>query len=287
MSKYGSTQELHARIGEKLEKLKTGKLAIHEFEGLLDESRELYERLLILRYKAFENYVSGNQLPVSVEVEAKGELPESIHEGADEASCQSNINVLDIPHHAEQVIVDNNEPTIEFALFGESSLDESPSFSRASDIEKTDEKPVHKDEDIREFPIEQPVSPIIAESKPEIAITSTRVEVRVEEHKFQSKGSLLDQLSTGPQSNRLADQLKKSRIESIASTLTLNDRIRFSKNLFNGNSETFNAAVQLFDAQKSMMESMEVLREYSERFRWDQDDKTTMDFYELVERRHA
>jgi hypothetical protein len=69
--------------------------------------------------------------------------------------------------------------------------------------------------------------------------------------------------------------------------LTLNDRIRFAKNLFAGNADVFNSAVQLLDSQKSLMDALQLLGEYSERYQWNQEDKITMDFYELVERRYA
>jgi len=287
MSKFGSTRELHARIGASIDKLSSTKLEIQEFEVLLDEARELYERLLILRFKAFENHVSGKPLPVAIEVEESPTDRLEVVQEISDTSSQIEEPVKHVPHDAEQLIVDNNEPSIEFALFGETTIEEAPSLSTEKLVEKNHEEPASQEIVIPEVPTEEVVTPVVVQSRPELSVTTTRVEVRVEEHKIQGGGSLLDQLSTGSQSNRLADQLKKSRIESIASTLTLNDRIRFSKNLFGGNSETFNAAVQLFDAQKSMMEAMELLRDYSERFHWDQDDKTTMDFYELVERRHA
>jgi hypothetical protein len=288
MSKFGSTQELHKRIGESLDRLKSGALEIQEFESLLAEARELYERLLILRFKAFENHISGTPLPATLDEKEKEENSSVIIDTVDDTAGQTGEQIKHIiPSDIEQLIIDDQEPAIEFALFGETSVDETPSFSIDHDNDKLEDTLATHEEQIVELTAEDIVTPDVPEFKAEISVTTTRVEVRVEEQKIQAGGSLHDQFSSGSQSNRLADQLKKSRIQSIASTLTLNDRIRFSKNLFNGNSETFNAAVQLFDAQKSMMESMELLREYSERFHWDQDDKTTMDFYELVERRHA
>ena len=73
----------------------------------------------------------------------------------------------------------------------------------------------------------------------------------------------------------------------MVSVLTLNDRIRFTKNLFDANSDTFNAAIQLLDAQKSVAEARDLLGQYASRYEWDLEDNNTIDFYEFVERRYA
>ena len=85
----------------------------------------------------------------------------------------------------------------------------------------------------------------------------------------------------------MADQLKRTRIESIVAVLTLNDKIRFTKNLFDSNSDTFNAAIQLLDAQKSVIEARDLLSQYATRYEWDMEDKNTIDFFEFIERRYA
>jgi hypothetical protein len=81
--------------------------------------------------------------------------------------------------------------------------------------------------------------------------------------------------------------LKKSKIESIVSALTLNDKIRFTKNLFDGNADTFNAAMQLLDAQKSISEARDLLEQYASRYEWNREDSNTVDFQEFIERRYA
>jgi hypothetical protein len=285
MSKFGSTQELHARIGKSLEKLKSSKLEIQEFEGLLNEARELYERLLILRYKAFENYVSGNPLPESLSDEDANRVVVEEVENKSE-SQKEELETISSTRDSEQLIVDLEEPDIEFALFGEIAEQSiEPIFSHNESLDDSDEPKMQAEDDNSLVQSDH-----LAPNIPNAFETNTNPSVldnQKDEQKANSGGSLLDQFATGSQTNRLSDQLKKSRIQAIASALTLNDRIRFSKNLFGGNSETFNAAVQLFDAQKSMMEAMELLKDYSERFHWNQDEQVTMDFYELVERRHA
>lgn len=281
MSKFGSTQELYTRIGSQLEKINKQLVGVEEFEALLNDARELYERAIVLRYKAFEKYKSGEK-SMAQDVEQIVVVEPPIQEVQPEIELVEEPQNHGVPTDVEQLIIPEEEPGFEFALFGEiPTKDEVQSEETVTDF--VPESIVSKPEVIIPEVIEKeeantPVSGI--------DVTTKIVEVRVEETTV-SGGSLLERLSSSSQSSRLADQLKKSRIPSIPAYLTLNDRIRFAKNLFTGNADVFNAAVQLLDSQKSLMDAMQLLGEYSERYQWNQDDKNTMDFYELVERRYA
>lgn len=281
MSKFGSTQELYTRIGSQLEKINKQLVGVEEFEALLNDARELYERAIVLRYKAFEKYKSGEK-SMAQDIEQIVVVEPPIQEVQPEIELVEEPQNHGVPTDAEQLIIPEEEPGFEFALFGEiPTKEEVQSEETVTDF--VPESIVSKTEVIIPEVIEK------EEANPPVSgidVTTKIVEVRVEETTVSS-GSLLERLSSSSQSSRLADQLKKSRIPSIPAYLTLNDRIRFAKNLFTGNADVFNAAVQLLDSQKSLMDAMQLLGEYSERYQWNQDDKNTMDFYELVERRYA
>ena len=256
MSTFGSNLELHEKIGDSLNRLSKSELSVQELEDLLACSREFYERILVLRYKAFEKQVHGDTV-----------IPASIQED-------------EVLPAKEEVIVPDEPPAIEFALFGEIS-DEVPikmeePLSIKEPIANSAEIIVDKPAVFESPKIENTVSPSVEESKPQVI-----------PQQAPTGSSLLDKLASNNTSNRLGDQLKKSHIESILSVLTLNDKIRFTKNLFDGNSDTFNAAIQLLDAQKSLTEAKDLLNQYSSRYEWNSEDKNTLDFYEFVERRYA
>ncbi len=244
MSTFGSNLDLHNNIGQALDKLNSGELSISDLDALVGNSRELYERMVILRYKAFENQVHGAKTTTIPVIEYK---PEPIK---------------------EDIVVPDEPPAIEFALFGE--------------------MPERTNETTEKQPI---IENMVEETK--VVIQPTTQEVNIQENKpsvnqTSTGTSLLDKLATNSNSSgRLGDQLKKSRIESIPGALTLNDKIRFTKNLFDGNSETFNAAIQLLDAQKSMLEAKDLITQYASRYEWNMEDKNALDFYEFVERRYA
>jgi hypothetical protein len=249
MSTFGSNLELHEKIGKALEKITKGELSIHELENLSELSRELYERIVVLRYKAFES-----------EIKVVAPQAEAVVEPV-----------------KEELIIPDEPPAIEFALFGE-----------IQDVTREE-----KEENVQTVITEEETSPNVAST---VIVQTTQIEIekiaedsqqRISGVQASSGSSLLDKLSTSSSSNRLADQLKRTRIESIVAVLTLNDKIRFTKNLFDSNSDTFNAAIQLLDAQKSVNEARDLLSQYALRYEWDMEDKNTIDFYEIIERRYA
>jgi hypothetical protein len=252
MSTFGSNLELHNSIGKALEKLTNGDLTIHELENLSELSRELYDRVTILKYKAYETQVKANEPFVS-------KIQEEIQEPK------------------EELIVPDEPPAIEFALFGE--IQDEPALDSSVNVH------IEQEKQEEEISIESTV--FVQTTQVEIETKQDETQKSVSFVQTTAGSSLLDQLSNSSGANRLADQLKKSRIESILAVLTLNDKIRFTKNLFDSNSDTFNAAIQLLDAQKSILEARDLLSQYAARYEWNLEDKNTIDFYEFVERRYA
>lgn len=67
---YRNIPELLATLQERAEKLSNGSLPAEELNVMLNETRELYERLIVLQYKAFENEVKQNEAPTAIEEES-------------------------------------------------------------------------------------------------------------------------------------------------------------------------------------------------------------------------
>jgi hypothetical protein len=64
--KFKRMQELAAELSDRLDKLESGQLTKSQLEDLAEHSRELYERLIVLRFKAYDNEVKPNEPSVSV-----------------------------------------------------------------------------------------------------------------------------------------------------------------------------------------------------------------------------
>jgi hypothetical protein len=82
---YMTIQAIAAELGMKAALMEKGQLNTGQIDELTELSKELYERMIVLRYKAFEAMVNPPSLPpVIAETES---LPEIVHEPEPEAAA--------------------------------------------------------------------------------------------------------------------------------------------------------------------------------------------------------
>jgi hypothetical protein len=94
MSKFGSKEELLKSIEAIFNQMHSGKLSMDDLESLVEQTRELNERALILRYKAYEEQVFGeakmNMEVISETMEEEIALPSKMNEVSDEFLTSDN-----------------------------------------------------------------------------------------------------------------------------------------------------------------------------------------------------
>lgn len=257
MSVFGSNEELVDKIKSQISTLKSSALEPREFETLLENTRELYERMLILRYKAFEQH-TGKQEETQTPIEPESSAPEQ-----KEVEKEIIIPQVETPEK-------ETEP-FTFSLFEEIEEEQTKAENTENTVSETSE--VESDS--------QPEEQVTGDSRqPETFLTN---QSPVSESAKEPE-SLLERLSEQSNSNRLADKLKLTRIDSLGSTFTLNDRIRFSQGLFSGNNEAFRNAVQELDSSASRDIAIGLLKKYEAEYSWDMESKDVEHFYEFVER---
>jgi hypothetical protein len=77
--KFTGIPELLDELNKGLGKLNQGALSVQELEGLTEVSRELHERLIIIRYKAYTNEASDESSAITVAAEpAEQNLPKEV-----------------------------------------------------------------------------------------------------------------------------------------------------------------------------------------------------------------
>jgi len=254
MSVFGSNEELVDKIKSQISTLKSSALEPREFETLLENTRELYERMLILRYKAFEQH-TGKQEETQTPIEPESSAPEQ-----KEVEEEIIIPQVETPEK-------ETEP-FTFSLFEEIEEEQTKAKNTVSETSEVESD-------------SQPEEQITGDSRqPETFLTN---QSPVSESAKEPE-SLLERLSEQSNSNRLADKLKLTRIDSLGSTFTLNDRIRFSQGLFSGNNEAFRNAVQELDSSASRDIAIGLLKKYEAEYSWDMESKDVEHFYEFVER---
>lgn len=249
MSVFGTNEELIEKISSELKRLKQESMTASELDALVGDARELYERLIVLRYKAFEQTVKKSEIP-----------QETVEQSV---PVQPTVEVKNEP---TEPAVEEPETDMGFAF----ELFEEPVTEAPQEPEV-------------QFAPPAPEPPKVEETvQPELVLGEQPVKQPTE---AQSPSSLLEKLSEQHNQNRLADKLKLSPISSLKSTFTLNDRIRFSQGLFSGDSEQFRQAVDALDACPSLEAAKKQVTAYANTHGWDMESKDVEHFYEFIERR--
>ena len=100
----------------------------------------------------------------------------------------------------------------------------------------------------------------------------------------KNKPSLNDMLSNMKSNKNLASILKDGPIVNLKSAIKLNDRIWYIKELFGGNSVTYEKTIDSINNSNNLDEALNYL---VANFNWDQSKKSTITFLELIFRRFA
>jgi hypothetical protein len=291
---------MKSKVNELVEgvtKIENGTISLTELEITVDVARDLYEKLLIIRHKVYEQSIL--------------EKPSYDFSLMDEVEDSSDI-ISETPSNGEEntvIEMELREPETETlssntVYFSENQapIEESLFDSEPSVLE------IHSDllENESEF-----VSP---EVNSEINITDS-VELSVElevvfddelvEDTFTndiSNQNPVDVISENKLSETSSNWLVKlramedqassdfamSKLDSLIGSFGLNERLQFINELFDGSSEAFSEAVKILDARTGMDSAREKIAEFAESNNWnDADSETVGDFVAKIKRRYA
>lgn len=271
--------EMHAA----LEKMHAGILNREELDQLVENSREFYERCVIVRYKAYEKDIFG-EIPVSVPV-IEVSAPEPIVE----------IPAMDIELEKE-AIDDLSEDEVDDVLNFESEVLFEPEVAHTPETE-TEQGAI-------EFSL---FDDVIDHATTEISNEEEAVEhvsissVTTEEFGVKEEHVIMEQVSIQPTEegnaafvkrftptdSSLSAQLNMNRLDTLIGSFGLNERLNFINGLFGGSSEAFSEAVKELDAQHSKDEALIKASAYAAQYAWDLDDETVEEFVIKLKRRHA
>ncbi len=233
-----------------VDKLENGDLTVNDLVELEHITREMHEKSIILKYKAFERHVKG----------------EVVEEDAAEV---------------EEVSTEEENTEIEFAIFDEADAKEEEEvetpvfepFAAEPEIsieDKTEEKEqvlppvVEKEEVIEE----------IEEEKVEESVT-----VNSSDQSFWEKLNIED--------NSLGSQFGNAKIDTLIGAFGLNQKLRYINDLFDGSSELFSDAVKLLDTQSDLGAAQVKVGELAAEHAWDPEEESVAEFVSFVNRRYA
>lgn len=121
---------------------------------------------------------------------------------------------------------------------------------------------------------------------PEPELVSVEVEkknISLNDRHFGASKTLNEQVLT---TNTLSDSHSKTRIGSIRSAISLNQRFLFINNLFGGDVQSFTLALDELEASASFDNAREkMLKKYRPKYNWDIASPEAEEFFDLLKRR--
>ena len=289
MSKFGSKEEILSSIQALFENIQSGSLTADEMESLVELTRELHERALILRYKSYEEKIFGIA-PTKVEVQIE-ETFEEIEEATENIEIEEEPHILsfeeveeEILEHEKQEVV-NDEPVFDFDMFEKA---EEEIFAPEMIIEPTIEI---EESNIFEEPIEE------IQSDPEVLAPIVDDTFEVESTPIFSEPEPI--VEPAPEVNTdifnrysntaddsLSSRLMSAKLQTLVGSFGLNDKLQCIRELFAGSSEAFNQAIEQLDNQADFTAAKRVLAQFAQQFSWDLESNLTAEFIQKVERRY-
>lgn len=106
---------------------------------------------------------------------------------------------------------------------------------------------------------------------------------------FQSstEQSIHEKIGVKKSSDSLLEKLKKQPIANLKSAIAINQRFLFSNELFKGNMEAFNQAINELNHLENLDEALKFINlQLAEKYMWNYENPTVVQFVELVERRY-
>ena len=273
-------KELVSAIENGLKKISKGNITLIELEETVASSRELYERLLIVRYKVYENSILADKESEVLEVvyketEVKKEEETIPNENKDrEIIFEEETNDI-----AEDSI-------IRFDLFAtpeiESEVEEDEVLP---EVEKEIEQSIEKEDILPEIEIkEEELVEENLDSEEEIENTANDSAETTKEI-TEDASSLFPKILKIEKS--IAQNYQVMTLETLIGSFTLNERLQFINELFDGSSDLFSSAIKRLDALDNRDSARSVIAEYAAENNWDLDGEVVEDFMLKICSRYA
>ena len=266
-----------------VEKLESGHLSPEDMELLVEDAKELYERMVILRYKIYETSVLGVKEAVisasirHTEIETPIDLFGSIDEPTSEPEFEVTFASGESEERNEEVFYDENEEQLE-----DEEEEEQANEDAEAEEESTEEATAEEEEEANEEEMSEEVAEVEAELE-EPAEEATAAQTANWEPEFSGDQPIwMAEMEANIRDNRSVFPL-----ESLIGAFTLNEKLQFINELFDGSSDEFSSNIKQLDQLASMDAARNMLTELSQTFNWDTESEIVEDFIYKICRRYA
>jgi len=249
------SEELHTNINELL----SGNMSPEQTQHLVELCSELYEKLIVLRFKAFSESstpaekmqaVLENVEPIKIDTTPSPTPVELVNQ----------VNLIDAIKEVEQVVA------------------RGPAEGASQEEEEEDE-----DEDIvfQLIPNDEPVV-----ETPTMTVVPEAPKQEEQKAEVRPMVSLNDTFKeNASQQATIAKKLEESPIADLKKNISLNQRFQFCKDLFKGNNQEYEVTLEKLN-NTNRDDAMRVIQTLKDKYSWNPDSMAVKDFTDLVNRRY-
>jgi len=284
------SEELHTNINELL----SGNMSPEQTQHLVELCSELYEKLIVLRFKAFTETITPAEKmqavletsePIKIDTTPVSTPPElanqvnlidaikEVEQGPAEGANAMQ-DVAQGPAEDANAMQDVAQGPAEGVTQGAEqgpAEDANAMQDVAQDSTKDASQEGDEDED------EEIVFQLIPNDEPAIEAPKGEVKPMV---------SLNDTFKeNASQQATIAKKLEGSPISDLKKNISLNQRFQFCKDLFKGNNQEYEVTLEKLN-NTNRDEAMRILQALKDKYSWNPDSMAAKDFTDLVNRRY-
>ena len=260
------SEELHTNINELL----SGNMSPEQTQHLVELCSELYEKLIVLRFKAFTETITPAEKMQAV-LETSEPIKIDTTPVSTPPELANQVNLIDAIKEVEQVA--EQGPVEDANALQDSTKDANAVQDSSKDVAQDSTKDASQEEDEDEEIVFQ----LISNDEPAIEAPKGEVKPMV---------SLNDTFKENAnQQATIAKKLEGSPISDLKKNISLNQRFQFCKDLFKGNNQEYEVTLEKLN-NTNRDEAIRVLQTLKDKYSWNPDSMAVKDFTDLVTRRY-
>jgi hypothetical protein len=246
-------QSLAQQLTDQLNHLYSGQYKKESLESMVSNARDLYERLVVLRHKAYEQEVNINSAEETTNADIEVQMPTFTLDLSEISETK-----IDIATEEEVIPAQIESMTDQRQVNLMDMIEEVTKTDHSSDVELSETF-------LAETPTEISSDPIQIEPTPIVSIN--------------------DILSQNQNTSTILNRLEKSKIDDLKKSITMNQRFQFARELFNGDSEQYEITISALNNCEAD-KVFELFQNYKQKWSWDETSIAFIELLDLVQRRH-
>lgn len=258
-------KELSEKLHNNINELLSGNMSPEQTQHLVELCSALYEKLIVLRFKAFSDTITTIEKMQAV-LETSEPIKIDLTKPPMPNELANQVNLIDAIKEVEQ------GPVEDVTQGAEQGPAEEPSQEEEEEEEGEDEEIVFQlipnEEPVAEMPVLTVVTeaPTREEAKPMVSLNDT----------FKENAN---------QQASIAKKLEGSPISDLKKNISLNQRFQFCKDLFKGNNQEYEVQLEKLN-NTSREDAMRIIQSLREKYSWTPESMAAKDFTDLVNRRY-